>query len=153
MNKSKNEKSSSGSALKVVLATLLICALLIGGGGYFLISKNIISLGQKQIENAYIDAGELSVKFQDEGKPRYIKCRVYVGYDKDNDDYKEQLTKNKQISVASEAINSYLRSKTYDYLNNLDNMDAIKSEIKDEVNKQLQSCKITDVRFYNYVLQ
>lgn len=152
MKKVNNEKKND-SKLPVIIGTLLVCFLLIAGGGYYLISKNIIMLGQSKIENAYIDAGEVSVKLSNEGKSRYFKCRVYVGYDKDNKDYKEQLTKQKQVSIASEVINSYFRSKTYEYLNDLNNIDTIKSEIKDEVNKQLQSCQITDIRFYSYLLQ
>ena len=66
---------------------------------------------------------------------------------------KKKLVKEKGIAVVSEAINTYLQNQSYDYLDDVNNIDEIRSTMKDEINKQLQTCKIRDVRFYSYLLQ
>ena len=146
-------KNNSSSKAGIIIGTLIISIALFSGLGFLLVSKNIIVLNNAQVENAYIDAGTFNVQLTDTDRKRYFQGRVYVGYDKDNDDYKEKLVKEKGIAVASEAINTYLQNQSYDYLLDVNNIDEIRSALKDEINKQLQTCKIRDVRFYSYLLQ
>ena len=146
-------KNNSSSKAGIIIGTLIISIALFSGLGFLLVSKNIIVLNNAQVENAYIDAGTFNVQLTDTDRKRYFQGRVYVGYDKDNDDYKEKLVKERGIAVASEAINTYLQNQSYDYLLDVNNIDEIRSALKDEINKQLQTCKIRDVRFYSYLLQ
>ena len=146
-------KKNSSSKAGIIIGTLIISIALFSGLGFLLVSKNIIVLNNAQVENAYIDAGTFNVQLTDTDRKRYFQGRVYVGYDKDNDDYKEKLVKEKGIAVASEAINTYLQNQSYDYLDDVSNIDEIRNTLKDEINKQLQTCKIRDVRFYSYLLQ
>ena len=146
-------KNNSSSKAGIIIGTLIISIALFSGLGFLLVSKNIIVLNNAQVENAYIDAGTFNVQLTDTDRKRYFQGRVYVGYDKDNDDYKEKLVKEKGIAVASEAINTYLENQSYDYLDDVSNIDEIRNTLKDEINKQLQTCKIRDVRFYSYLLQ
>lgn len=146
-------KNNSSSKAGIIIGTLIISIALFSGLGFLLVSKNIIVLNNAQVENAYIDAGTFNVQLTDTDRKRYFQGRVYVGYDKDNDDYKEKLVKEKGIAVASEAINTYLQNQSYDYLDDVSNIDEIRNTLKDEINKQLQTCKIRDVRFYSYLLQ
>lgn len=151
MNKDNGNKKDSKIGL--FAGALLISMALCIGGGYILVSKHIITLGKAQVEMAYVNAGTFNVQLKDTDKKRYFQGKVYVGYDKDNSKYKDQLVEKKQISVASDAISTYLRNQSYDYLNDINNESEIKKGILEEVNKQLQTCRITEVRFYSYLLQ
>lgn len=151
MGSRNSEKKNS--KIGIIIGTLIISITLCAGVGYILVSKNIISINNTQIENAYIDAGTFNIQLKDTDRKRYFQGKVYVGYDKDKKDYKDELTKNKQISVASEAINTYLSNQNYDYLNDVNNLSEIRSSMLEEVNKELQTCKVTDIRFYSYLLQ
>lgn len=146
-------KKNSSSKAGIIIGTLIISIALFSGLGFLLVSKNIIVLNNAQVENAYIDAGTFNVQLTDTDRKRYFQGRIYVGYDKDNSDYKKKLVKEKGIAVVSEAINTYLQNQSYDYLDDVNNIDEIRSTMKDEINKQLQTCKIRDVRFYSYLLQ
>lgn len=146
-------KKNNNDILKLMVLILALFTVGICGATYYLVSNNVIQIQKSQIENSYVNLGDFSVKLKDENRNRYFQGRIYVGYDKDDSKAKKELTKQKQIPIINDTINSYLRNKDYEFLNDVNNKEQIKKEMIDQINKQLQTCKITDIRFYNYLLQ
>ena len=85
-------KKNSSSKAGIIIGTLIISIALFSGLGFLLVSKNIIVLNNAQVENAYIDAGTFNVQLTDTDRKRYFQGRIYVGYDKDNSDYKKKAS-------------------------------------------------------------
>lgn len=152
--KKNQEESVHTSKAKMIFICLFFVLAFVGGCGYYLLSNNYIQLTYaNQVEYKYVDLGEFKVNLKDTDKKRYFSGKIFVGYDKKNSDCEKALTKDQKLPVVDDVINSYFREKTYDYLSNSDNTEKIKKDIIEEINKQLDTCKIEDIRFSQYLLQ
>ena len=141
------------STFKVLTAILMVFIISACSSTGYLVFKKLTNLNRNRIETSYVDAGEFIVNINGESGNNYFKGKVYVGYNKSDKKAKKELVKNKQLPIVTGTINSYFRGKDYDFLNNANNQEQIKDELVKEINKQLETCRIPDVRFYSYLLQ
>lgn len=132
------------------ILAILVLGACVFGGVYLLKSDSLRTSGV--IEKTYVDLGEIKVNLSDNSK-KFFKGNISVGYDKNDKTTKKQLEKDKQLVVAKDAANFYFKSKSYDFLNNSDNIDKIKDELITTINSNLQNAKITDVKFSNFIVQ
>lgn len=144
------EKSGHG----FVILLCILCLIIIGGGTFagFYFYKTNVSSTKSQVEKVYVNTGDITVNLADEGGRRYVKAGIYVGYDKGDKKAKEQLTKEKQLSVVQDALSFYLKNKTSDYFKG-DYEEQLKQELINAVNKKVQDFKITDIKIINLVIQ
>lgn len=156
MKKNKDEaseKQGKGKMLIIFVSMFLTLSFLAGAGFYF-ISNDYIKLNySKEIEKKYVDLGEFKINLSDTDKKRYFSGRIYIGYDKDKRGYEDAFKKDGKLPIIQDVINSYLREKSYDYLANADNTEKIKKEMIEQINGQLDTCRIEDIRFGEYLLQ
>lgn len=132
------------------ILAILVLGACVFGGVYLLKSDSLRTSGV--MEKTYVDLGEIKVNLSDNSK-KFFKGNISVGYDKNDKTTKKQLQKDKQLVVAKDAANFYFKSKSYDFLNNSDNIDKIKDELITTINSNLQNAKITDVKFSNFIVQ
>jgi len=155
--KEKENGESSGKSNKGVLVILFILGLVVLGGaafgGVYLFMKNKTAVDQQEVivENAYMDLAEFTVNLGDEGGKRYFKGELSLGYDKTKTKLLEELTAN-QVVVRDDII-FYFKSQKADYINNVENRDAIKKQLIDAINKDLTKGKLTDIRFKSMIIQ
>ena len=148
---------STGKSNKGVMIILFILGLLVLGaatfGGVYLYMKTSKAIDAKEvvIENTYMDLKEFTVNLADEGGKRYFKGELSLGYDITKDKLKTELTTN-EVVVRDDII-FYFKSQKADYINNVENKEAMKKQIMDAINKDLTKGKITDVRFKSMIIQ
>ena len=98
-----------------------------------------------------MDLAEFTVNLADEGGKRYFKGELSLGYDKTKTKLAEELTAN-QVVVRDDII-FYFKSQKADYINNVENEEAMKKQLIEAINKDLTKGKITDIRFKSMIVQ
>lgn len=173
MSKEKNNKG--GKDLKIVIIILLVI-LIIGGGvfaGYFFyLNKNgngakaqavpqgqQVNYNQSNVNgqnNAPINVvsaktyclDEFLVNLADEDGKRYIKVKIYIGYESKKMDKEVEAKK----PIMRDAVNSVLRSKKVkDFTPK--GVEDIKMEILNRVNPVFTTGRADNVYFYDIVVQ
>lgn len=155
--KEKEKGENTGKSNKGVMVILFVLGLLVLGaatfGGVYLFMKTnkTVSAQDVVVENTYMDLAEFTVNLADEGGKRYFKGEISLGYDKTKTKLTEELTAN-QVVVRDDII-FYLKSQKAEYINNVENKEAMKKQLMDAINKDLTKGKITDIRFKSMIVQ
>ena len=155
--KAKEKGENTGKSNKGVMVILFILGLIVLGaatfGGVYLYMKTSKTIEAQDVvvENTYVDLTEFTVNLADEGGKRYFKGELSLGYDKTKTKLAEELTAN-QVVVRDDII-FYFKSQKADYINNVENKDAMKKQLIAAINKDLTKGKITDIRFKSMLIQ
>jgi flagellar FliL protein len=155
--KAKETGENTGKSNKGVMVILFILGLIVLGtatfGGVFMYMKyeKTVSAQEVIVENTYMDLSEFTVNLADEGGKRYFKGEISLGYDNTKTKLVEELTA-KQVVVRDDII-FYFKSQKAEYINNVENKDAMKKQLIDAINKDLTKGKLTDIRFKSMIIQ
>jgi len=155
--KEKEKGENSAKSNKGVMVILFILGLLVlgaatfGGVYLFMKTKSTVDAQEVVIENKYMDLAEFTVNLADEGEKRYFKGELALGYDKAKTKLEEELTAN-QVVVRDDII-FYFKSQKAEYINNVENEEAMKKQLMNTINKDLTKGKITDIRFKSMIIQ
>ena len=155
--KDKEKGEKTGKSGKGVMVILFVLGLIVLGaatfGGVYLYMKTSKTIEAKEvvIENTYMDLKEFTVNLADEGGKRYFKGEISLGYDKTKEKLKEELT-GKEVVVRDDII-FYFKSQKAEYINNVENTEAMKKQLIEAINKDLTAGKITDIRFKSMIIQ
>lgn len=151
-NGEKSHKSNKGVLVILFILGLLVLGAAAFGGTYlFMKTKNTVDAQEVVIENTYMELKEFTVNLADEGGKRYFKGEISIGYDKTKEKLKEELT-GKEVVVRDDII-FFFKSQKADYINNVENTEAMKKQLIDAINKDLTKGKITDIRFKSMIIQ
>jgi flagellar basal body-associated protein FliL len=156
----KGKTKSNGNMLKMLIVFTLIL-LLIGGagfGGFYFASKSApkvttpteISEGHN-VDEAFYEAGEFLVNLADEGSKRYLKVKLVLAYNSENEKLHEELEKKK--NVISDSIIGTLRVKKTTDLSTAKGPEDLKQEIITRVNAAISLGKITNVYYNDFFIQ
>lgn len=151
-NSNTTPKSNKGVLIILFILGLLVLGGAVFGGVYlFMKTKNTIESQPVVIEETYMDLAEFTVNLADEGGKRYFKGELSLGYDKSKKTLQEELT-GKQVVIRDNII-FYFKGQKADYINNVENTEAMKKQLIDSINKDLTKGKITDIRFKSMIVQ
>lgn len=148
-----SDKPKKGNAFKIVIIGLLILVIIGGatfGAMYYFNKKNDTTTSKPEaiIEETY-ELGEFTINLIDDGGNGYLKVNVYIGYEV-NSKLTTELDENKPI--IRDAVNTYIRSKkTTDF--SVTGLDIIKKELISSINPSLTKGKITNIYFYDILVQ
>lgn len=134
------------SALKLLVIVILL--LLVTTVVTYFVAKNILGdNSKKQQENQFVTypLGDYLTNLADRG---YVKVSIVCLLD-GKEVEKELAKKEYQIKDRVYAI---LRSKTYDSVKDSKGMEVLKKEIKDTVNKLIESGEVEEVYFTNIIV-
>ncbi|WPC40992.1 flagellar basal body-associated protein FliL [Clostridium sp. JS66] len=170
----KTEKKG-GNKIKLI-AIGLVALIIVGAGGYFGYAKFAKDKGtQKSVTPAVqttqttaqakttqnqsyleqivseknIGLDECLVNLADEDGKRYVKTKIFVGYDK-NSSLETELTEKKPL--IRDAVISVLRSKKAAEITPK-NMDSLKMELIQKINPLLKKGQINNVYFSDLLVQ
>lgn len=155
--KAKEAGENTGKGNKGVMVILFILGLIVLGGATFgavfmyMKYEKTVSAQEVIVENTYMDLEEFTVNLADEGGKRYFKGEIALGYDITKTKLKEELALN-QVVVRDDII-FYFKSQKAEYINNVENKDAMKKQLIDAINKDLTKGKLTDIRFKSMIIQ
>lgn len=154
--KEENGEVKHKSNVGVLIILFILGLVVLGGatfGGVYLFmkTKNTVESQEVIIENTYMDLKEFTVNLADDGGKRYFKGEISIGYDKSKEKLAEEL-KGKEVVVRDDII-FYFKSQKADYINNVENNEAMKKQLIDAINKDLTKGKITDIRFKSMIIQ
>lgn len=161
----KKEKGK-GNGLKIVIIILLTLVLVFGVafGGYMVLSSKNSDKNTKTVNNntQSSTAGELSpytygldeflVNLADESGKRFIKVHLYLGYDTD-DEKKMSAELEANTAAVRDSINSILRSKKSTDVKTQKNIEDLKKEIITRINPYFEYGQITNIYFYDILIQ
>lgn len=161
------------SKIKIVMAVIGLLILVGGGtfGGYYLsqknkqANKNVQGPTNQQVasnvnineNSSYVrkadpsntfEAGEFLVNLSDEESRRFVKTKIYLGYE--NKKLAKELEQKKPMIL--DAINSVLRSKKSTDFNEK-GVEKIKLEILNKVNMTFQNGRCETVYFTELIIQ
>lgn len=154
--------SKKSNVLKVVLIVLLF--LILAGGcafaGYFIATKNVPAVNnnnQQQVtgnnvlkNEAYYDLDEFLVNLADEGKPRYLKIKISLGYDEKNEELLPEIEKKK--SAIRDVITNTLRTKKTTELAP-EGEKQLKDELITKINELLSTGQLYNIYFSEILVQ
>ncbi|GAA0121391.1 flagellar basal body-associated FliL family protein [Clostridium faecium] len=153
------EDNKKGSAFKIVLIVLLVL-ILIGGAafaGFFIATKNspknaentVITESNVLKDEVFFELDELLVNLADEGKPRYLKIKIALSY-QNNENLVKEL-ENKKPKIRDIIANTLRTKKTTDL--SPEGIDPLKKELNEKVNQILSQGRIVDVYFSEILVQ
>lgn len=150
-----SEKSNKGLIIVLFILGLIVLGAASFGGMYlFMKTNNSIESKEKPaalVEKTYVDLGEFTVNLADESGKRYFKGQISVGYETAEKKLGEELTNN--MVIVRDAVIFYLKGKEAEFINSTGNMEQMKEEIKENINKELVNGKVLDVRFNSIIVQ
>ena len=114
-------------------------------------TNNTIESKEKIVEKTYVDLGEFTVNLADPSGKRYFKGQLSVGYDSSEKNLATEINNN--MVIVRDAVIFYLKTKEAEFVNNSQNIEQIKEEIKESINKELLQGKVLDVRFNSVIVQ
>ena len=142
--------------IKILIVLLLLAA--IGGGGYFGYKKFFANSNNKTATAASSEVkvvsdytfglDEILVNLSDEDSTRYIKIKVYIGYDKKK--LGTELTEKAPI-LRDKVISVFRTKKAADFSSK--GIEIIKSEILSKINPLLTKGQATNIYFYDILVQ
>ncbi len=165
MNK-KNSKGNelekdkrSNSKLTVIIVTAIVIFALISGAvfvGYTVATKNIGKNSNGTSESNVVEKEttlnleEFLVHLSDEGKSKFVKVKISLGSNLENEELQEELTV--KIPQIRDCINKVLRAKkSTDFKTEGDAL--LKEEIIVKANELLNNGKITNIYFTDIIVQ
>lgn len=156
------KKTKKGSKIILIFIAVVFGFLLVSGSvfaGYYFATKNAATMvtqvnkatekDKEASEGTTLELGEFLVNLADEGKPRYLKLKIFVGYNV-NEEFAKELEVKKPI--IRDTFNNVLRTKkTTDIIPSGE--EALKKELLAKVNELLKSGKVTNVYFSEILVQ
>lgn len=169
----ENKAEKKGGKIKLIVIGL-IALIIVGAGGYFGYSKFAKDKGTQKtaaqtttqttvqtktaqsqsyleqiVSDKNLSMDEILVNLADDDGKRYMKVKIFVGYDK-NSSLETELTDKK--ALIRDAIISVLRNKkAADIVPK--NMDALKMELIQKINPLLKKGQINNVYFNDLLVQ
>lgn len=154
--KPKKDKSSKGNIFKIVIIVLL-SLIVVGGaafGGMYIASKKAPSADAKsekavEVTEVTYSLDEFLVNLLDEDGRRYLKVKVFIGYE-DNKELSAEVEAKKPI--LRDVLNTSFRSKkTTDF--GATGVDAIKEQLIVSINSVLTKGKVSHIYFNDILVQ
>lgn len=157
-NELEKEKGGSSKLVLVIVTAIVIFALISGAVfvGYTVatkqVGKNSNSTSESNVveKEATVNLEEFLVNLSDEGKSKFVKVKISLGSDVENEKLQEELAV--KIPQIRDCINKVLRAKkSTDFKTEGDAL--LKEEIIVKVNEFLNNGKITNVYFTDIIVQ
>jgi flagellar FliL protein len=155
-DKPQKDKSSKGNILKIIIIVLL-ALVVVGGaafGGMYIASKKAPSVDAKsskteEVNEVTYSLDEFLVNLSDEDGRRYLKVKVFIGYEENEELIVELETKK---PIIRDLINTSLRAKkTTDFGSAA--IETIKAELIASINPVLTKGKISHIYFNDILVQ
>jgi flagellar FliL protein len=152
----KGNKESKGNIFKIIIIVLL-ALIVVGGaafGGMYFAGKNGSIPTEKPAKSLEIteitySLDEFLVNLSDEDGRRYLKVKVFIGYE-ENEEFTKELETKKPI--IRDVVNTSLRAKkTTDF--SASGVDTIKNELIASINPVLTKGKISHIYFNDILVQ
>lgn len=144
-----NKKEKKSGKILIVASFLIILLIASFGGMYvFMNSKNKDEA--KKVVQTYQDLGEFMVNLDDDGRSRYIKVHLNVGFNSEDKEAKKILENN--VVLLRDSAIFYLKSKKADDFK-AGNEENLKKGLKSELNKNLDDPYILDVYMTDIIVQ
>lgn len=157
--KNNNKEKKSGNLFKIIIIVLLFM-ILIGGAvfaGMFIsmkkapVAQNTTESVKVNIDENTYGLDEFLVNLSDEGGKRYLKVKIFIGYDKKNSKLEKELEPKKPIM--RDAVINVLRAKKASDVMSEKGSENLKKEILDRINPLLNNGKLTNIYFYDMLVQ
>ncbi len=157
-NELEKEKGGSSKLVLVIVTAIVIFALISGAVfvGYTVATKNVGKNSNDTSESnvvekeATLNLDEFLVNLSDEGKSKFVKVKISLGSNLENEELQEELTA--KIPQIRDSINKVLRAKkSTDFKTEGDAL--LKEEIIVKANELLNSGKITNIYFTDIIVQ
>jgi flagellar basal body-associated protein FliL len=151
--KVKNNKDKS-NVLRIVIIVMLLL-IIIGGTGfgtwYFVKSKNSTAdTSEKQeVKETMFSLDEFLVNLADEKGRRYLKAKIYIGHE-ENEELALELEEKK--TILRDATISVLRTKKSEDLDAY-GAEQLKTELLMRLNSHLTKGKARNIYFYDILVQ
>ena len=151
-----SEKPQKGNILKIVIIVLLLLVVVGGAafGGMYFASKSKTTASEKPVKAKEVievtySLEDFLVNLLDEDSKRYLKVKVFIGFE-ENEDLNVELEAKKPI--IRDLVNATFRSKkTTDFT--ATGVDSIKNELIATINPVLTKGKITHIYFNDILVQ
>jgi flagellar FliL protein len=152
----KGNKEGKGNLLKIVIIVLL-SLIVVGGaafGGMYIAGKKGASATHEpakaeEVNEITYSLDEFLVNLSDEDGRRYLKVKVFIGYEENEELTKELETKK---PIIRDVVNTSLRAKkTTDF--GATGVDTIKNELIARINPTLTKGKISHIYFNDILVQ
>ena len=137
------------------LPTLLLVAVFLAGlftGGYYYVNSPVGAADGSGIMGAAttssLDLGEIVVNINGDGRGHYLRVNVTIEYPKDRKLSRELAVKRPQLL---DIIITTLRSKTLEEVRHVGSVDVIRNNLLEEINKNLDSGRVTTIYFTDYL--
>lgn len=151
------EKSEGSSANKLSIVIIALLVLILAGGAgfatYYLMTRNkptVIKV-KEETKEATLVMDEFLVNLSDEGGKRYIKTKIVIAYEESKELPPELEEKKARMR---DAINVVLRNqKAVDLNKNEAGIETLRKDIMTRINAMLNKGKITNVYFYDILVQ
>ena len=155
-DKPKSDKSKKGNILKIAIIVLLLL-IVVGGaafGGMYIAGKKgstgtSTTTKAKEVNEITYSLDEFLVNLLDDDGRRYLKVKVFIGYE-DNKELTAELDTKKPI-IRDVVITTLRAKKTTDF--NAIGVNAIKKELIATINPVLEKGKITHIYFNDILVQ
>ena len=147
------DKPQKGNILKIVIIVLLLLVVVGGAafGGMYFAGKNKATATTKPVEvnELTYSLDEFLVNLMDEDGRRYLKVKVFIGYE-ENEDLTAELEAKKPI-IRDLANTSFRSKKTSDFT--ATGVDSIKNELIASINPVLTKGKSIHIYFNDILVQ
>lgn len=142
--------------LKLIIGGVVILLALVGVSSFmtsYLVSKNIDPKAPKTAEalpqsGPTVDLGEFTTNLAGNEGTTYIKIKITVEVT-DEDAVTEV---NEKIPMMDHLINTVLRNKTKEELNEKDSMDKLAELLKKTLNQKMNEGRVLDVYFPSFII-
>jgi flagellar protein FliL len=149
-------KKNSGNLLKIIIIILLLLILIGGGilGGFIIAGRSNTSPDTppkpKAIVEATFSVDELLLNLADPDSRRFIRTNIVLAYDSKNKKLATELESKK--AIIRDSISYVLRGKkASDFTQK--GADDIKKEIINIVNPHLKNGRLTNIYYYDIIIQ
>lgn len=138
-----------GASKLLIVVIILLVVILIAGGffGYMLLVKNKNSTS-KPLPEKTMAMDEFVVNLGDQDIRTYIKAKIFLAY---TDKKVEKELTEKMPQIRDIVITTIRNKKSTEFEGN--KLDAVRKEITGKVNTLLTTGKITNVYFYDILIQ
>lgn len=143
-------KKEKKSKKPVIIISFLIILLIASFAGTYIFMKSKNEGEVKKVVQTYQDLGEFMVNLDDDGRSRYIKVHLNVGFNSEDKDAKKIL-ENNVVSLRDAAI-FYLKGRKADDFK-AGNEENLKKGLKNELNKNLDEPYVLDVYMTDIIVQ
>ena len=144
-----NKKEKKSRKILMIASFLIILLIASFGGMYvFMNSKNKDEV--KKVTQTYQDLGEFMVNLDDDGKSRYIKVHLNVGFNSEDKEAKKILEHN--VVLLRDSAIFYLKGQKADDFK-AGNEENLKKGLKSGLNKNLDEPYILDVYMTDIIVQ